>query len=386
MGRFGTVGHGSRLRGQVERPAIPTVGRRVMIAQWFARVSGTGSRRLCVTLALISAALIASACYEAARERLVLDDAAPMSVAIIVHGASGDPFWEEVRAGAEDAARTFDVNLFWRSTPDGSERVRLIDEVVQQGFDVIVVSLSDPDPVAEVVSDALLIGVTVYVINAGDAIGSELGVDSYFGQVETVAGLAVGDRLTEVGATHLLCVKHEERNVALDTRCSRAGQRVGALTELYVDPEGPVGEQVEAAIRADSTIDAVLTMNTLLMSEATDAIDRIRETDTRSIVHAVFELNDLVLDAIENGTVLFAVDQQPYLQGYLPVAYSRLTQYSHRTQGDELADALLQWIAGRGVLLGPGFVDQGNVDRVRSATQRSQTPSGTDEQSTEETE
>ena len=358
----------------------------MMIAQWFASVSGRGSGRWCAMLALVTAALIASACYEAARERLVLDDAAPMSVAIIVHGAPDDPFWEEVRAGAEDAARTFDVNLFWRSTPDGSERVRLINEVVQQGFDVIVVSLSDPDPVTEVVGDALLIGVTVYVINAGDAIGAELGVDSYFGQVETVAGLAVGDRLQEAGATHLLCVKHEQRNVALDTRCSRAGQRVDALTELYVDPDGPVGDLLEAAMRAEPTIDAVLTMNTRLMSAATDAIDRIRETDTRSIVHAVFELNDQVLDAIESGAVLFAVDQQPYLQGYLPVAYSRLTQYSHVTQGDELADALLQWIAGRGVLLGPGFVDENNVDRVRAATQRSQALSSAGGQSTEETE
>ena len=339
--------------------------------------------RLSALLGLAAVVLIATACAEAARERLVFGDAEPISVAIIVHGAPGDPFWEEVRAGAEDAARTFDVNLFWRSTPDGSERVRLIDEVVQQGFDVIVVSLSDPDPVAEVVSDALLIGVTVYVINAGDAKGAELGVDSYFGQVETVAGLAVGDRLREAGATHLLCVKHEERNVALDTRCSRAGQRVDALTELYVNPEEPVGERIEAALRDDPSIDAVLTMNTLLMNEAAHAIDRIRATDARPMFHAVFELNDVVLDAIESGAVLFAVDQQPYLQGYLPVAYSRLTEYSHRTQGDELADALLQWIAGRGVLLGPGFVDEGNVERVRSAIQRSDAPNSADGSSTE---
>ena len=67
----------------------------------------------------------------------------------------------------------------------------------------------------------------------------------------------------------------------------------------------------------------------------------------------------------------------------MPVAYSRLTEYSHRTQGDELADALLQWIAGRGVLLGPGFVDEGNVERVRSAIQRSDAPNSADGSSTE---
>lgn len=331
-------------------------------------------RRLPWILVLLLAAVMAAGCAEAARERLGLGDAPPMSVAMIVHGAAGDPFWNDVRLGAEDAARAFGVNLFWRSTPDANERVRLIDEVVQQGFDVVVVTLSDPEALSEVVSDALLIGTTVYVINVGDGAGAELGVDSYFGQVETVAGLAVGDRLAAEGVTHLLCVKHEESNLALDTRCERAGQRLEAMTELYVDPDGAIGQEIQRALTEDVSIDAVITMNAWFMNQASEAIDTARDLSPagRSIQHAVFDLNEEVLDAIEQGRLLFAVDQQPYLQGYLPVAYSRLTQYSQRTQGDELADALLQWIAGRGVLLGPGFVDLSNVDRVREAIRTSQ--------------
>ncbi len=326
-------------------------------------------RRLPWMFVILLAAAIAASCAEAARERLDLGTAPPMSVAMIVHGAADDPFWNDVRLGAEDAAATFDVNLFWRSTPDSSERVRLIDEVVQQGFDVVVVTLSDPEALSEVVSDALLIGTTVYVINVGDGAGAELGVDSYFGQVETVAGLAVGDRLAGEGVTHLLCVKHEETNLALDTRCERAGQRLEAMTELYVDPDGAVGQEIQRALLADTSIDAVMTMNTWFMNQASTAIETVRVSSEarRSIQHVVFDLNEEVLDAIDQGRILFAVDQQPYLQGYLPVAYSRLTQYSQQTQGDELADALLQWIAGRGVLLGPGFVDSGNADRVREA-------------------
>ena len=316
---------------------------------------------------------IAAGCAEAARERLGLGLAPPMSVAMIVHGAEDDPFWAEVRAGAEDAAQTFDVNLFWRSTPDSDERVRLIDEAVQQGFEVLVVTLSDPDAMAEVVSDAALIGVTVYIVNVGAEIGAQLGADSYFGQVETVAGLAVGDRLVEVGGTHLLCIQHEELNLALETRCKRAGSRLEQLTTLKVQPRNGVDEQIERALLADPSIDAVLTMSTNVMNDAANAIDAARATEggQRVLIHAVFELNDEVLDAIEDGRVEFAVDQQPYLQGYLPVAYSRLVQYSELTQGDELADALLQWIAGRGVLLGPGFVDSHNAERVRAAMQRS---------------
>ncbi len=337
-------------------------------------------------IVLVCAGLVLAGCAEAARERLGLGLAPPMSVAMIVHGAEDDPFWHDVRAGAEDAAQTFDVNLFWRTTPDADERVRLISEAVQQGFDVLVVTLSDPEAMSEVVQDAAVIGVTVYVVNVGADIGAALGADSYFGQVETVAGLAVGDRLAEAGATHLLCVQHEALNLALETRCSRAGSRLEALTTLLVEPgEATVEQQIEEVLRADRSIDAVLTMNTLVMNEAVGALDTVRgsELGGRTVIHAVFELNDEVLDLIEDGSVLFAVDQQPYLQGYLPVAYSRLVQYSELTQGDELADALLQWIAGRGVLLGPGFIDSHNVQRVREAISKTSAGADAGAQSTE---
>ena len=343
-------------------------------------------RGVSLVIVLACVGLAIAGCAEAARERLGLGLAPPMSVAMIVHGAEDDPFWADVRAGAEDAARTFDVNLFWRSTPDADERVRLINESVQQGFDVLVVTLSDPEAMSEVVRDAALIGVTVYVINVGADIGAALGADSYFGQVETVAGLAVGDRLVDAGATHLLCVQHEARNIALETRCNRAGSRLEELTTLSVEPgQGTIERQIEAALLDDDSIDAVLTMNTSVMNEAVTALDSVRVSQPggRTVIHAVFELNDEVLDAIEDGSVVFAVDQQPYLQGYLPVAYSRLVQYSELTQGDELADALLQWIAGRGVLLGPGFVDSHNVQRVRDATARSHAAADTNDQATE---
>lgn len=338
-----------------------------------------------VALPLLALAVLLAGCANAASERLGLGLAPPMNVAIIVHGAPGDPFWADVRAGAEDAARAFDVNLYWQSTPDSEERVRLIDEVVQQGFEVLVVSISDPEAMSDVIRDAVVIGLTVFVINVGDDVGAELGVDTYFGQVETVAGLAVGDRLVEGGSTHLLCVRHERQNVALETRCSRAGSRTGQLTDLVVDPDGPVKERIESALLADPTIDSVLTMNTLVMNAATSAIEEVRQSTPqgRTVLHAVFELNAEVLDALEDGRIEFAVDQQPYLQGYLPVAYARLVQYAELTQGDELADAMLQWIAGRGVLLGPGFVDSRNVQLVRDAMAKAAADSSAVDQANE---
>ena len=333
--------------------------------------------RLLLLAALLLSALWAVGCAEAARERLQLGLAPPISVAVIVHGAEGDPFWRDVQDGAADAARAFDVNLFWRSTPNADERVRLINEAIQQGFDVLVVSLSDPDALSKVVADAALIGLSVYVINVGSELVTELGATSYFGQVETVAGLAVGDRLLDQGASHLLCVRHERRNVALATRCERAGSRLERVTTLAIDPADPrVTEIIEAALIADQSIDAVLTMTTSVMTATTEGIAQARaqSPSDRTIVHAVFEISAEVLTAIEEGRVAFAVDQQPYLQGYLPVAYARLEQYAQVSQryeqGDELADAMLQWIAGSGILLGPGFVDSANVHLVRASAAR----------------
>lgn len=312
-----------------------------------------------------------SGCADAARERLGLALAPPISLAMIVHGADGDPFWAEVRAGAEDAALAFDVNLLWRSTPDPEERVRLVDEVVQQGFDVLVVTLSDPEAMSDVVREAALIGLTVYVINVGAELAARWGADGYFGQNETVAGLAVGDRFAQLGAEHLLCVRHEPDNVALETRCKRAGSRLERLTTLALEPDADVRTAIELALAADRSIDAVLTMNVSIMNQAMAAISSSdsAEPGGRLVMHGVFELNLEVLDAIEDGRLEFAVDQQPYLQGYLPVAYSRLVQYSELTQGDEVADAFLQWIAGGGVLMGPAFVDAHNAPRVREAIQ-----------------
>ena len=328
-----------------------------------------------------AAGLWSAGCASAARERLGLGLAPPVSVAMIVHGTAGDPFWAEVNSGAIDAARAFDVNLLWRSTPDTDERLRLINEIIQQGFDVLVVSLPDPEGMIEVIRDAIVVGMTVYVVNVGSELGAELGADSYFGQIETVAGLAVGDRLVDAGATHLLCVLHERNNIALTTRCQRAGSRVGRVTNLFVDPaDGAITQQIRDALAIDPSIDSMLTMNTAVMNAASEGLnDALEQGDGgRAVIHAVFELNDSILDAIEEGRVAFAVDQQPYLQGYLPVAYSRLVQYAEVSQryeqGDELADAMLQWIAGSGILLGPGFVDSSNLAVVRAAVDKYQPP------------
>ena len=195
------------------------------------------TRRAALGLAaLICAALICAGCAEAALERLGLGRSQPLTVSFIVHGTAQDPFWQEVRAGAESAAQAFDASISWHFAPQTEERVQLIEDAIQQRFDVIVVTLSDPAGMEQSVRDAVVFGATVYVINAGVQYATGFGADAFFGMVETVAGLAAGERLAAAGVSKLLCVIHEPGNESLVTRCEQAEFRIGEMIRLFIDP------------------------------------------------------------------------------------------------------------------------------------------------------
>ena len=328
------------------------------------------TRRAALGLAaLICAALICAGCAEAALERLGLGRSQPLTVSFIVHGTAQDPFWQEVRAGAESAAQAFDASISWHFAPQTEERVQLIEDAIQQRFDVIVVTLSDPVGMEQSVRDAVVFGATVYVINAGVQYATGFGADAFFGMVETVAGLAAGERLAAAGVSKLLCVIHEPGNESLVTRCEQAEFRIGEMIRLFIDPldrdqtEGRILE----ALTQDPEIDGILTHDGWLIAGPADAALARFRAQGRVIPHAIFGVDEPVLQAIEDGRALFTVDQQPWLQGYLPVAYAQLSRYSDLVRGDELASVLLQWAEGGGIILGPGFIDQHNIEAVRAS-------------------
>ena len=335
------------------------------------RTRPTAPRSAALWLAgLLGAALLLAGCAEAALERLGLAEAQPLTVAFVVHGTEEDPFWHEVRAGAESAAQVFDASVSWSASPDTEERVRMVDEALDQGFDVIVVTLSDHLGMERIVRDAVVRGAIVYVINAGVQYAIGFGAAAFFGMVETVSGLAAGERLAAAGVSNLLCVMHETNNEALTTRCEQAEFRIGEMIRLFVDPLDPneIEARVYQALLQNSNINGIMSHDGWLIADPIDAaLARISAEQGRTLPHAVYGVDEPVLQAIEAGRVLFAVDQQPWLQGYLPVAYAQLSRYSDRIRGDNLANVLVQWAQGGGIILGPGFIDQNNLNAVRES-------------------
>ncbi|MGX1804309.1 sugar ABC transporter substrate-binding protein [Nocardia sp. NPDC055321] len=273
------------------------------------------------------------------------------SVAVITHGSPGDAFWNVVKNGAEAAGADLGVRVEYNSAGDPGQQAKLIDNAVARGVDGLVVSLANPDALRTAVGRAVAAGIPVVTINSGESVSAEYGAIGHVGQSEKLAGEAAGKRLADAGKRKLLCVIHEAGNIGANDRCAGATQGFGAAVTLQVDIGNPtdVQSRIKGALEADSAIDAVLTLNSQIAARAVDAV---RESRSGAVV-ATFDLNDDVVAAIQAGALLFAVDQQQYEQGYLPVVMLKLYRSNLNTVG-----------GGRPVQTGPAFVDESTVDVV----------------------
>ncbi|MGY1622573.1 substrate-binding domain-containing protein [Geodermatophilus sp. SYSU D00965] len=274
------------------------------------------------------------------------------TVAVVTHGSAGDAFWDVVRNGAEAAGRDLGVSVDYRGDGDPQRQAQLLDAAVNQQVDGIVVSMANPDALRDSVEAAVAAGVPVVTINSGGDRSAEFGAIGHVGQDETVAGRGAGERLAADGRRNVLCVLHEVGNTGLEQRCAGAAEGLGAaLTPVQVDVGDLQAAQsaITAQLQSDPTVDGVLTLNSAVAAVAVAAV-----SDAGSAAEvATFDLNEDVLRGIQAGDVAFAVDQQPYEQGYLPIVMLRLYAENLNTVG-----------GGRPVLTGPGIVDATNVDAI----------------------
>ena len=247
----------------------------------------------------------------------------PRTFVVITHGQSADPFWSVVSRGVRDAGRDLGVDVQYQAPGRFSmvEMADMIEAAVASRPDGIAVSLPDADALAGVVRQALDEGVPVVSLNAGSAAFRDLGIATHVGQPEYEAGRAAGRRMVEAGVRNGVCVNHEVGNLSLDRRCEGFGDALseagGTSRVLAAELGNPADtrERIAGAFEEDGSLDGLLTLGAAAVSPALSALG---ETD-RSIPFSTFDLSTEVLDAIETGKMLFAVDQQPYLQGYLPV-------------------------------------------------------------------
>ncbi|WFE60204.1 substrate-binding domain-containing protein [Micromonospora sp. WMMD712] len=272
----------------------------------------------------------------------------------------GGSFWAVVKQGSQQAARDLGVELVFNTADGDHERqAQLIASAVTDRVDGIAVSAADPDAITDAVQQARAAGIPVVTLNSGAEQSAALGAIAHIGQTETVAGTQAGKRLADAGGTRLLCINGEGANVGQVQRCQGAQRGFTGRTEVVnVKGAGDIAttlSEIESKLRADPQVDAVLTLNPDIALAARDAIKSVG----REVKLGTFDLSRDVLSAIEQGEVDFAVDQQPYLQGYLPIMCLNLFRTNANLVG-----------GGSPVLTGPAFVDQSNAKDVQKLVEQ----------------
>jgi simple sugar transport system substrate-binding protein len=308
--------------------------------------------RFTKVLVILLIAVFSVTAFAAAQDR------GDIRIVVVTHGQAADPFWSVVKNGVDQAAEDLGVTVEYQAptTFDMVAMSQLIDAAVASEPDGLVVSIPDPDALEDSITAAIDAGIPVISINSGSDVAEELGVLAHIGQTEYEAGFGGGQRMAEAGATNALCVNQEVGNVALDLRCqgfTDAMEEAGGTAEvLAVDLADPTGSQnrISAAITANPDIDSVFTLGP---TGASPALAAIEELDMMGdVLLATFDLSPEVLEAIAAGDMLFAIDQQQYMQGYLPIVYMTLFIENLNTPGSVL------------VPTGPGFVTQDNAEEI----------------------
>ncbi|PXX94874.1 sugar ABC transporter substrate-binding protein [Halomonas sp. LBP4] len=272
---------------------------------------------------------------------------------MVTHGVPSDPFWSVVKNGAEAAAELVGAELEYRapSTFDMARMRQLVEAAVASAPDGLIVSFTDEDALGSVIQNAVDNGIPVITINSGGDVAHDYGARMHVGQSEYEAGRQAAERMRDMGVEKAVCVNQEQGNQALDQRCDGFIEGFDGNAEQIATTYDPtaIRNAIIAYLNQNQDVGGVLTLGALAAEPMVDAMREHGATDKFTL--GTFDLSPGILEAVEAGDLAFAIDQQPYLQGYLPVAF--LDQY--------VKNGLLP--AGD-VLTGPGFVTSDNAAQV----------------------
>ncbi|MEU1783357.1 sugar ABC transporter substrate-binding protein [Streptomyces abikoensis] len=278
--------------------------------------------------------------------------------AMVTHSGDGDTFWDIVQNGAKQAAAKDNIKFLYAHDVEGNKQAQNVQAMIDQKVDGLIVTLAKPDAMKDVVAKAVKAGIPVITVNSGSDKSKEFGALTHIGQDEVIAGEAVGEQLNQRGKKKAVCVLHEQGNVGHEQRCEGVKKAFkGEVQNLYVEGTNmpSVQSSIEAKLQSDKDIDAVVTLGAPFAPTAVKAAQQAGgkvEVDT-------FDLNAKVAEALQNGSLGFAVDQDPYLQGYEAVDLLWLYRYNRDMLG-----------GGRPVLTGPQIVTKDDAKTLAEYTKR----------------
>ena len=303
---------------------------------------------------------------------------------LISHAADSDPWWNTIKNAVRQADEDFNVQTDYRNPPNGdiADMTRLIEQAAARNVDGVIVTIADFDVLRSAIARLTAKHIPIVTINSGtDQQSAELGAIMHVGQPEYAAGRAAGEQARAAGIKSFLCVNHYATNPASFERCRGFAEAIGAdfrasTLDAGQDPT-TVQTKVSAWLRNHPGTQGVLALGPLSAAPTLKALQQLGLAGR--IWFATFDFSDEFAQPIRNGTIRFAIDQQPYLQGYVPVAVLAIVHRKLATDPLKIRDLLRadphfqQRLATygltpdygpRGISSGPGFITRDNVDKV----------------------
>jgi simple sugar transport system substrate-binding protein len=281
-----------------------------------------------------------------------------VTIAMVTHAPPGDTFWDLIRKGAQAAADKDNVELKYSSDKEGPNQANLVQNATDSKVAGIAVTLAQPDAMKDAVKGAVAAGIPVVALNAGIDQWQEMGIQEYFGQDERISGEAAGKRIAADGSKKAICVVQEQGSVSLEARCAgvKAGMGGGSVENLNVNGTDmpSVESTITAKLQQDPGIDYIVTLGAPI---ALSAVQSAKTAGSNAKI-ATFDTNAALVTAIKDGSVQWAIDQQPYLQGYLAVDSLWLYLNNKNVIG-----------GGKPTLTGPSFIDKTNIESVAALAQ-----------------
>ena len=309
--------------------------------------------------AAVAAAMVLAACSSGTDSN---DDGdggssanADIKICMYTHG-DGGAFWSVAKKGAEKAAADLGIDLdYQESNNDPEAQAQLIEAGVSAGCDGIAVSAPSPDAIQGAMDKAFEAGIPLVTMNSGSAVFQDLHAFTHVGQDEFIAGQEAGKKFKELGATKILCPIQEPNNIGLQDRCDGAKDTFGNVENLQLSSGltdlSKSEAEIQAKLEADPDIDAIFSLNADI---ATGSSMPASEAVGRDIINGTVDLSGDAVQAIADGDLAFAIDQQQFAQGYLPVVLLYLNKINGHVLG-----------GGQPMYTGPGFVTQENAELVQ---------------------
>ena len=336
--------------------------------------NGKATLRILVAALALTAGLAATTAARAADAHFVL----------ISHAPDSDSWWNTIKNAIKQADEDFNVETDYRNPPNGdiADMARLIEQAAARNYDGVIVTIADYDVLKSAISKVTEKHIPLVTINSGtEQQSADLGAIMHIGQPEYTAGKAAGEKAKAAGVKSFLCVNHYATNPASFERCRGFADALGvdfksSTLDAGTDPTG-IQSKVSAYLRNHPDTGGVLALGPLSAAPTIKALQQMGLAG--KIWFATFDFDDDIAKAIKDGTIQFAIDQQPYLQGYIAVAVLAIVKHDHTTDPVKIRQilqanpkfqarlstyGLAPSYGPRNIGSGPGFITKENIDKV----------------------